>query len=56
MVKTFVKKPVEIRAVQWIGDNFRGDCRFCRSKESSLEWKVWRRKFKYLHPRRQPPY
>jgi hypothetical protein len=22
MIKTFVKKPVEIRAVQWTGDNF----------------------------------
>ena len=23
MIKTFVKKPVEIRAVQWTGDNLR---------------------------------
>lgn len=28
MIKTFVKKPVEVQAVQWTGDNYDEICNF----------------------------
>lgn len=28
MIKTFVKKPIEVQAVQWTGDNYSEICNF----------------------------
>lgn len=39
MVKTFVKKPVEIQAVQWTGNNYDEVCNFVGLAALDYFWK-----------------
>lgn len=54
MIKTFVKKPVEIHAVQWTGDNFSEIVDFVGAQNLVCIGRCGGPRSKYLHLRRQP--
>lgn len=54
MIKTFVKKPVEIHAVQWTGDNFSEIADFVGAENLVCIGRCGGFRSKYLHFRRQP--